>query len=671
MKSREKCERADVSIAADIEVRDGQSHALSSCPWLKIEIPAAAFAGRWIEMTFESGLLDPLARPVLRCFARPTSHDQILPAALHGRAFWLGEIPAGTDEIWISPTNRPGVFAFRITLWRAIPFPKLVWRLFKANRAYAATYLWARSFGYHELARIQARRALGPAPPSDYDAWRKARLRPYDPEGFDRPGVAPHGPHFRIIVRTDDSDAPNLDRLWNCLRSQSSANWSLLAVTGAASENNLPPHVPRVPPQAAALRCLEGLATDDFIIVAGTHDLFPEYALDILSREACEHQDCVIFYGDEDQVDALGVYANPAFKPAWSPGLYAHMPYLGALAALKVRFVASVTASYPALSAADLCESSQKFDPGSYDVRHIGRILVSRPPGPAAVPLAAARAPRTGPMLDRGAAIIIPTRDRRDLIERCVETLRRHTISPRYEIIIADNGSADADARAYLDGLTGAANIRVLSLPGPFNFSGICNAAARQTDAAFLVFLNNDTEILDSAWLGHLLDRAARPEAGAVGAKLLYPDGRVQHNGVVIGIDGVCGHFQRGLAKDDPGYFGRFNVPHEVSAVTAACLAIEAGKFAAAGGFDEINLPVELNDIDLCLRLSERGLRNYMQPSACLIHHESASRGRDMFLSGPSRGERDYFRRRWLHVIRDDPYFHPALSLDSLQMTLG
>ena len=156
-----------------------------------------------------------------------------------------------------------------------------------------------------------------------------------------------------------------------------------------------------------------------------------------------------------------------------------------------------------------------------------------------------------------------------------------------------------------------------------------------------------------------------------MGATLLYPDGAIQHSGVALGVDGMAGHFQRRSAADAAGYFGPAKAPREVGAVTAACLAVEARKFAAIGGFDATNLPVEANDLDLCLRLAERGWKSVIEPRVRLIHRESASRGANPMRDRRYADQIDYFRRRWIHVLRDDRYFHPALSLDSLKPALG
>jgi GT2 family glycosyltransferase len=208
--------------------------------------------------------------------------------------------------------------------------------------------------------------------------------------------------------------------------------------------------------------------------------------------------------------------------------------------------------------------------------------------------------------------------------------------------------------------------------PGSFNYAGICNGAAARTTAEILVFLNNDTQILSEDWLKHLVAHALLPEVGAVGAKLLFPDGRIQHVGVVIGLGNSAGHFGAPAADASAGWLSRHQIPHEVSAVTGACLAVERHKFEAIGGFDAEHLPIELNDIDFCLRLRERGWATRIDPQVRLLHKESASRGGATFRRlNVYAAQRRWFQERWLDVIRDDPHFHPGLSLYRLEPALS
>ena len=216
------------------------------------------------------------------------------------------------------------------------------------------------------------------------------------------------------------------------------------------------------------------------------------------------------------------------------------------------------------------------------------------------------------------------------------------------------------------------ARVAVLSDPAPFNFAALCNAGASLGSAPLLVFLNDDTAVRSPDWLAQLSLAAARPEIGAVGAKLLYADGRLQHAGISLGIGETAGHFGAGAADLDAGWAGRHNLPHETSAVTGACLAVERRKFEAVGGFNSEHLPIELNDVDLCLRLGERGWKSVCLSQISLFHEELASRGGAKFrLLKVHAKERKYFVDRWRSIIRDDPYFHPAFSLFRRQQALG
>jgi GT2 family glycosyltransferase len=238
------------------------------------------------------------------------------------------------------------------------------------------------------------------------------------------------------------------------------------------------------------------------------------------------------------------------------------------------------------------------------------------------------------------------------------------------EVLIADNGSRRSETLALYRSISRDPRTRILALPGPFNFSALCNQAATSARGQVLVFLNDDTAAIQADWLTRLADWALHPEYGAIGAKLLYPSGRVQHCGLVIGLGGYAAHIESGASSGDSGYLGRLDVAHEVSAVTGACLAVEKGKFEAVNGFDAEKFPVELGDVDLCLRLEARGWRTILAAEVVLVHHESASRGRTPDREIRYAHEHRHFAARWDARIRDDPFFHPALSLTSLRTRL-
>ena len=268
-------------------------------------------------------------------------------------------------------------------------------------------------------------------------------------------------------------------------------------------------------------------------------------------------------------------------------------------------------------------------------------------------------------------SVIIPTRDQVDLLRNCVDGVRRATY-PLLEIIVIDNDSRDPSALDYLARIEGE-GVRVLRMPGAFNYSRINNAAASVAHGDLLCFLNNDVETVDVDWLSMMIRQALRPEIGAVGARLLYPDRTIQHAGVYMGIGGGAGHGHRFQRDDDAGYFERARLPQQVSAVTAACLVVKREKFVAVGGFDEADFPVAFNDVDLCLKLNDRGWQSFYEPRAMLIHHESKSRGSDR--AGPNKarfaGELAALKRKWQTDSQSDPFHHPHLSKFSEQFVIA
>jgi GT2 family glycosyltransferase len=268
--------------------------------------------------------------------------------------------------------------------------------------------------------------------------------------------------------------------------------------------------------------------------------------------------------------------------------------------------------------------------------------------------------------------IIIPTRDRLELVRPCVESILALTDYDDYGILLVDNQSSEPDTLAWMAGIARHPRVRVLGFDAPFNFSAMNNRAAAASGADVLCLLNNDIEVIDAGWLRELASQAMRPGIGAVGALLYYPDRTIQHAGVILGIGGVANHVYAGAPQGHPGLCARALVAQNLSAVTAACMAVKRERYLGIGGLDE-RLQVAFNDVDFCLRLLEAGYRNVWTPFAQLLHHESASRGRDE--EGPGRerflGEARYMEERWSEVLRADPAWNPNLSLDSLDASLA
>lgn len=260
-------------------------------------------------------------------------------------------------------------------------------------------------------------------------------------------------------------------------------------------------------------------------------------------------------------------------------------------------------------------------------------------------------------------SIIVPTRDRIDLLSKCIAGLDELNYSGELQILVVDNESASPESHSYFETLK-TVGIDVITAPGPFNFSAINNTAVAHSRGDYLCFLNNDIEMLNGDWLTTMLQHAARPTVGAVGAKLLYPDGTIQHAGVAIGVGQAAGHIQRNVADDQPGYFELPHVTRYVTAVTGACLVVSRMKFGFVGGFDEQLFPVAFNDVDLCLKLVAAGWKNVYAAEAKLIHHESKSRGDDMSLSNFARYSRELanLQNKWETKTYRDPYLSRRFS---------
>lgn len=278
--------------------------------------------------------------------------------------------------------------------------------------------------------------------------------------------------------------------------------------------------------------------------------------------------------------------------------------------------------------------------------------------------LPAARVRRGSTMRPR-VSILVPTRDRVDLLRPCLDSIERTTAEDNVEILVADNGSAQAETRDYLEALN-RRGIRIARVPGPFNFARIINAAASVASGELLLLCNNDIEAMEPGWLSEMVDRAADPTVGAVGAVLHWPSGVVQHGGVTLGSNFAVAHAFDDRREDEPGYADMLRVAHECSAVTAACLLTPRARFFELGGFDATTFAVDFNDVDYCLRLRAQGLRVVLTPHARLLHHESASRGEARRPDQVARRERELaaLRLRWGDALLADPFYSPLLTLE-------
>lgn len=263
-------------------------------------------------------------------------------------------------------------------------------------------------------------------------------------------------------------------------------------------------------------------------------------------------------------------------------------------------------------------------------------------------------------------SIIIPNKDHRELLDACVQSIFAKTDYCDYEVLIVENNSEEPETFAYYEKMKREhENFRVVTWEGGFNYSAINNFGVRHANGEYLVFLNNDTEVISPFWIREMLGFCQRENTAAVGAKLYYADGQVQHAGVVIGIGGFAGHVHPFTSRADIGYLGRLKAVQDISAVTAACIMVKRSVFEAIHGFDE-DFVVALNDVDLCLRIREKGYLIVMDPNVELYHYESKSRGYEDTPEKQARFQKEIrrFQSRWKDFLEaGDPYYSPHLTL--------
>ncbi|QWP78820.1 glycosyltransferase family 2 protein [Lysobacter sp. K5869] len=533
---------------------------------------------------------------------------------------------------------------------------------------------------------------------------------------------AADGPTISIVLPVRDPPLPWLRRCLDSVLAQTYPRWQLCIADDAsrsgAVRKLLRDYAARDARIDLRLRGNRGhiceasnsaieLARGDFLGFLDHDDELAPQALAEIARAVAEHPRAKLFYSDEDKIDESGRRFEPNFKPAWNPDLLRTQNYIChflAIDAALVRELGGLRAGFEGAQDHDLLlRCAERLD--ADQIVHVPQVLYHWRVLPESTALSADAKPyaleagrraleehyaRTGvrgrvEITGHGyyrcvrslgrrplVSLIVPTRDRADLLRVCVESVLARTGYEPLELLVVDNGSSEPDALSYLDALRRRPRVRVLDWPLPFNFSALINHAAAQARGEILCLLNNDTEAIASDWLDELVSHAVREEVGAVGGMLYYPGDTIQHAGVILGIGGVAGHAHGHLRRGSNGYLGRAGVVQNLSAVTGACLALRREVFAEVGGMDE-SLAVAFNDVDLCLRLHARGYRNVWTPHAELYHHESASRGpedtpekRERFL-----GETAIMLRRWGEFLSNDPAYNPNLSLNSVHFELA
>lgn len=439
----------------------------------------------------------------------------------------------------------------------------------------------------------------------------------------------------------------------------------------------------------------------DWVLRLRAGDTLSAHALYWFACMANDHPEATVIYADDDALDAAGQRCAPRFKPDWSLAHLRATNYPGDAVAVRgdvLTAVGGVDVQACRYGLYDILlqvfDNKQQFvihlpapllhrsapvaatdDTAAWELEalqcHLGRRGVAAEVTPTLPGCRRVRhlLPESPPLV----SIIVPTRDALDMLRRCVESVLGKTTYPRFELLLVDNQSSEPQALAWLRGIAAHPALRVLPYDHPFNFSAINNFAAQAARGEVLCLLNNDTEVISPDWLDEMVGHLLQPQVGVVGAKLYYPDGRVQHAGDTVGPGGCANHLHSRIARDDPGYCNRAAVAQGLSAVTAACLVTRRDLFLELGGLDARRLKVAFNDVDYCLRVRAAGQQVIWTPHAELYHHESVSRGKDNTPAKQRRTDREAYamRRRWGQVMRNDPFYNPNLNYRRPDFTPG
>lgn len=553
-----------------------------------------------------------------------------------------------------------------------------------------------------------------------FDAWGAEQQRAI----AELSSTLPMRPLISIVMPVYNTRAEDLQQAVDSVRAQTYTNWELCVCDDASTAAHVPKmlaewaakdsrikwmrreangHIARATNDAIAL------ASGSFVAFFDHDDVLAPHALVRVVEAIGRSPDARLLYSDEDKLGVDGERFDPYFKPDFNLGLLRSHNYLCHFAVYEASLLKRLggiregfdgAQDYDmALRAVDEIETSQivhlphvlyhwRVTPGSTAGGHQEKSYAFEA-GQRAIAAHLERRGLLGEVLEAPEAtgmyrvkwtlpevlptvsIVIPTRNGLHLLSTCLSTLKATTYKA-FEVIIVDNGSDDPATLSYLADLESRGEIRVLRDSSPFNFSALNNRAVQEmAEGEFVLLMNNDIELTDSGWLDELVGMAQEPGVGCVGARLWYPDGRLQHAGVIM-VCGVAGHSHKYLPRGQHGYMGRAVLAQDFLAVTAACLLVRRSVFLEVGGLDE-TLQVAFNDVDFCLKVHNAGYRNVWTPYAEMVHHESVSRGHEDTPEKQRRfaGEIAILQARWPELLAHDPCYSPNLTIQSEDFSLA
>jgi glycosyltransferase involved in cell wall biosynthesis len=528
--------------------------------------------------------------------------------------------------------------------------------------------------------------------------------------------ILPRRPVFSVILPTYDTPEAYLRAAIESVRAQIYPDWELCIADDASPDPRVRPileEYARIDPRikvtfrtengqmSVAMNSAMASATGEFICYLDHDDLYAPEALFECALVANRIPDVDMMYSDEDKFDDSGRFWDPFFKPDWNPDTFLSRMYTCHLAVYRRSLAVAMGGMRPELYGSQDYDFVLRLSERTDRIHHIAKILYHwrvHPDSTATnmdvkpyTTIAAERA--IGEALERRGepgtvavrpdapgtyivryairerkkvSIIMPTRNHGEDVDRCLGSIFEKTTYDDFEIVLVDNGSDDkASLQTFEKWRKYDRRVRVLRYDIPFNFSLINNYAVAKTDGYYVLLLNNDTEVISTDWMEGMVEQAQRPSIGAVGPLLLYPDGTIQHAGVIIGLGGVAGHSHKYFDADAPGYFYTLRAINNFSAVTAACLMLRRSVYDEVGGMDK-DFAVAFNDVDFCLKIRKAGYRNVYLPHVKLYHFESKSRGIDKTQEQIARFQREIqiMHERWGTVTHVDPCYSPHLTRD-------
>lgn len=530
----------------------------------------------------------------------------------------------------------------------------------------------------------------------------------------------PAKPLISLIMPVYDTSERLLTAAISSVRNQIYSNWELCIADDASTKDHIRPLLQKIAAEEPRLKivfrsengdisacsnsALE-LASGDFVALMDHDDLIAPTALYEVAAAVNARPNLKLIFSDEDHIDENDVRSTPYFKPDFSEdlllgqnmishfGVYDRklvhrlggfrlglegsqdhdlaLRSIAAIAKEEIHHIPKVLYHWRHDSRNLSYSETQSDRCVAASRRAVSDYLAAKEPKAVVLPHPDIpswnRVQRPIPIDAPLVSVIIPTKDRADLLSISARGILSQTDYQPLELIIIDNGSDQQETFELFDQLRRDKRVTILRHQRPFNYSEINNLAVHHAKGDILAFVNNDIEVLDAGWLAEMVSEIIRPGVGAVGAKLYYPDGRVQHGGVVVGLGGVAGHSFMMQPATSCGYFGLAALKRDVSAVTAACMLVKKSVFHAVGGFNEIDLPIAFNDVDLCLKIRKAGFQVIWTPFAELIHHESASRGNDNLPEKQERVDREcqYMLATWSAEIQRDPFYNPNFALNA------